>query len=128
MYVIWTSHEYTNDPDKSQLQKELVVGPEVVGRSLTASFQRMFGNTLHFQTIAKRGREKDDFTGRDVVELDLDYRIWTRDHFSPDNNTTIRYKAITRGVMGMEHYYPDILTYYKHLLDKSRIDITPTAQ
>lgn len=128
MYVLWTSHEYTNDPDKSQLQKELIVGPEVVGKSLTASFQRMFGNTLHFQTVAKRGREKDDFTGRDVVELDLDYRIWTRDHFSPDNNTTIRYKAITRGVMGMEHYYSDIQTYYKDLIEKSRIDISPTHE
>lgn len=123
MYVIWTSHEYTNDPDKSQLQKELIVGPEVVGKSLTASFQRMFGNTLHFQTVAKRGREKDDFTGRDVVDLGLDYRIWSQDHFSPDNNTTIRYKGITRGVKNMKEYYGDILDYYKDLIEKSRIDI-----
>lgn len=111
-YVIWTTHEAVNDPEKNQLVKELVCGPEVVGRSLTASFQRMFGNTLHFQTVTKKSKDKDDFTGRDVTELSLDYRIWTHDHFSPDNNTMIRYKALTRGVSEIQPYFDDILAYY----------------
>lgn len=112
-YVIWTTHEQTNDPEKSQLVKELIVGPEVVGRSLTASFQRMFGNTLHFQAVAnKKNKVKDDTTGRDMIDLELNYRIWTQDHFSPDNNTMIRYKALTRGVENLEPYYSDILSYY----------------
>lgn len=130
-YVIWTSHEQTNDPEKSQLVKELICGPEVVGRTLTASFQRMFGNTLHFQTVAnKRNKIKDDTTGRDMIDLDLDYRIWTRDHFSPDQNTMIRYKALTRGVEGLEPYYDDILTYYKNVseLSAKSLDIVNPKQ
>lgn len=111
-YVIWTAHEATNDPDKNVLNKELLVGPEVAGKALTANFQRMFGNTLHFQTVAKKVNLTDDHTGRQRTDLDIDYRIWTRDHFSPDNNTTIRYKAVTRGVRDIDHYYDDITKYY----------------
>lgn len=128
-YVLWTSHEQTNDPEKSQLVKELVCGPEVVGRSLTASFQRMFGNTLHFQTVAKRVKIKDEHTGRDAQDLDLDYRIWTQDHFSPDGNTMIRYKALTRGVENIRPYYDNITSYYRDVFEMSRkaLDIQSTT-
>lgn len=129
-YVIWTTHEQTNDPEKNQLVKELVVGPEVVGRSLTASFQRMFGNTLHFQTVAnKKDKIKDATTGRDMIDLDLDYRIWTRDHFSPDNNTMIRYKALTRGVDDLEPYYDSITKYYDAVIESGQksLDIVQQA-
>lgn len=115
-HVVWTTHEYTNDPETNVLSKDLLVGPEVVGKALTASFQKLFGNTLHFQTVAKRVKVKDEFTGKDTQDLDLDYRIWTRDHFSPDNNTTIRYKAVSRGVRGLDHSYGDILEYYDALV------------
>lgn len=120
-YVVWTAHEATNDPEKSQLIKEILVGPEVCGKALTANFQRIFGNTLHFQTVAKRGPKiKDEFTGRDLQELLLDYRIWTQDHFSPDQNTMIRYKAVSRGVRGMETSYDNILSYYTALAEKKQ--------
>jgi hypothetical protein len=125
-YVIWTAHEVNNDPDKSVINKELIVGPEVVGKALTANFQRMFGNTLHFQTVAKRGKIKDEFTGRDVGDLDLDYRIWTRDHFSPDNNTTIRYKAVTRDADNLPHYFDSITKYYDAVL-QGGLDETPSS-
>ena len=45
----------------------------------------------------------------------LDYRIWTRDHFSPDQNTLIRYKAVTRGVKTLDDYYNSITEYYDAL-------------
>lgn len=119
-YTIWTAHETASDPEKQQLVKEQIAGPEVVGRALTPIFQRMFGNTLHFQSVAKKVASKDDHTGRATNDLDIDYRIWTRDHFSPDNNTMIRYKAIVRGVDGMEPYYDDIRQLYTDLVVKSR--------
>lgn len=122
-YVIWTTHEYVNDPEKDTLNKEQIVGPEVAGKRLVASFQKMFGNTLHFQTIAKRGSDTDSFTGRKVNDLELDYRIWTRDHFSPDGNTMIRYRALTRNGSKMNDYYPSILAFYDDLGEKSKIDL-----
>lgn len=125
-HVIWTAHEATNDPDKSVINKELIVGPEVAGRALTANFQRMFGNTLHFQSVAKRSKIKDEFTQRDVMDLDLDYRIWTRDHFSPDGNTTVRYKAVTRDVNNINHYYDNILKYYEAVLHDG-LDEAPSS-
>lgn len=126
-YVFWTAHEATNDPAQSQLNKELIVGPEVVGKALTASFQRMFGNTPHFQSVAKRGKTKDDFTGKDMTELESEYRIWTNDHFSPDGNTMIRYKALTRGVDGsFPKYFNDIKSYYAAIAEfqSKGVDIT----
>ena len=127
-YVFWTAHEATNDPSQSQLNKELIVGPEVVGKALTASFQRMFGNTPHFQTVAKKGKAKDDFTGKDVTDLDLDFRIYTRDHFTPDGNTMIRYKALTRGVDNDQfpQSFDNIYAYYSALLEaqQKEVDIT----
>lgn len=114
-YVIWTSHEYTNDPSTSQIVKETIVGPEISGKALTASFQKLFGNTLHFQTVATKTKTMDTATKKERTELDLDYRIWTCDHFSPDNNTMIRYKALVRGVRGMQKYYKDIAEFYVDL-------------
>jgi hypothetical protein len=120
-YVLWTAHEATNDPDKSALMKEMIVGPEVAGKALTVNFQRIFGNTVHCQSIAKRGKIKDEHTGKDMQELDLDYRLWTRDHFSPDNNTTIRYKALTRNVEGdFPPYFDDITKYYPAILESQK--------
>lgn len=113
--VIWTAHEYTNDPTTSQTVKELLVGPEVVGKQLTSSFQKLFGGSYHFQTIATKSKVMDEATKKDRTELDLDFRIWTRDHFSPDNNTMIRYKALVRGVRGMKEYYNDIRDLYTDL-------------
>lgn len=123
-YVIWTAHEVASDPEKQQLMKEQIAGPEVVGRALTPIFQRAFGNTLHFQSVGKRvSGGQDEHTGRSANQLSLDYRIWTRDHFSPDQNTVIRYKACIRGVDQdrMEPYYDDIRQFYTDLAEKSAV-------
>lgn len=119
-YVLWTAHESTNDPDKNVLVKELIVGPEVVGKALTVNFQRIFGNTLHFQVVAKRAADKDEFTGKNIQDLNLDYRIWTQDHFSPDNNTMIRYKALTRNVRDVPPYFDSILKYYAWVIEDQK--------
>lgn len=117
-YVIWTGHETVNDPEKDQLTKEMIAGPEVVGKKLTDKFQRLYNNTIHFQSVAKRTKTKDVHLARDMNDLDIDYRLWTRDHFSPDQNTMIRYKAVTRGVEGLDHYYDSIEAYYNAVAEK----------
>jgi len=96
-HVLWTAHETTNNPDADALNKgELLAGPEAVGKALTASLQKAFNNTLHCCTVGKRGKQQDGFTGRAADELDLEYRLYTRDHFAPSGNALIRYKGCTR--------------------------------
>jgi len=95
-YVIWTAHEGDNNPEKD-LNKEALIGPEVVGKALTGSIQRSFNNTLHCTTAPKKVKKLDIHTGKQVDELDLEYRIYTRDHYSPLGTTMVRYKACTRG-------------------------------
>lgn len=96
-YVLWTAHEADNNPDKD-LNKEALIGPEVVGKALTGSIQRNFNNTLHCMTAQKKVKHVDAHTGKTVDDLDLDFRLYTRDHFSPQGNTLVRYKACTRSV------------------------------
>lgn len=105
--VLWTAHEAVNDPEKDALVKEQIVGPEVAGKALTANIQRIFQNTLHLQTVAKRVKVDDSFTGRKVDELDLDYRLYTRDHFNANGTVMTRYKGCTRAV---GESFPQFLT------------------
>ena len=95
-YVLWTAHEADNNPEKDQ-NKESLVGPEVVGKALTGSIQRNFNNTLHFVTVSKKERTVDPHTGKPTDKSNLQYRLYTRDHFSATGNTTVRFKACTRG-------------------------------
>jgi len=95
-WVIWTGHQRAVE---DKISKEVLVGPEVVGGALTSQIQRVFNNTLHFVTAAKRVKGgKDAHTEKAADDLDLEYRIYTRDHYSPDGNVTFKYKACTRGV------------------------------
>ena len=119
--VIWTAHEATNNPE-TDLNKELIVGPEVVGKQMTASVQRMFHNTVHCATAAKRVKQQDTFTGRSVDDLDIEYRLYTRDHFSASGTTLTRFKALTRHVDGTFPQYlvsetpgQTLLAYYEKL-------------
>lgn len=98
-YVLWTAHEATNNPE-TDLSKELVIGPEVIGKAMTASIQRSFNNCLHACSVSKRVKQNDTFTNKAVDELDNEYRLYTRDHFSPTGASLTRYKAITRKVDG----------------------------
>ena len=95
-YVIWTAHEADNNPDKD-VNKENLIGPAAVGKALTGSIQRNFNNTMHMVTVAAKTKVTDDHTGKAVDALDLEYRLYTRDHFSATGATTVRFKACTRG-------------------------------
>lgn len=94
--VIWTAHERST---QDKISGEKLVGPEAAGEAITSNLPRVFNNTLHFVTASKaKDKKKDDHTEKMVAELDVEYRIYTRDHFHPDGNTFVKYKAVTRGV------------------------------
>lgn len=119
--VIWTAHEATNNPE-NDLNKELLVGPEVVGKALTSTIQRSFNNTLHFCTVSKRTKQQDSFTGKAVDDLDVEHRIYTRDHFSAAGASLTRFKACTRGADAQVPQYVTggapgmaVLAYYEML-------------
>jgi hypothetical protein len=98
--VIWTAHESMNDPEKDALVRETIAGPEVAGKALTTTIQRAFNNTLHMQTVGKRIKKQDEFTNKNVDDLDIEYRLYARDHFNANGTVMVRYKACTRGVDG----------------------------
>jgi hypothetical protein len=100
--VIWTTHE-RGAQDK--ISQEKVVGPEVIGEALTANIQRAFNDTLHFVTASNvKDKEKDAHTEKMITDLDVEFRIYTRDHFHPDGTSFVKYKATTRG--GIPAYDP----------------------
>jgi hypothetical protein len=106
-YVVWTAHEavaeqQTNIGDLKNPVKlktgEIIVGPEVAGKALTPVIQRCFGNMFHFQTLSKKIKlaTTDEMAIAGASDLDLSYRIWTRDHFAVDGQSQLRYVACTR--------------------------------
>jgi len=122
-HVIWTAHETVNDPEKNPLIKEQIAGPEVIGKALTDKIQRVFGNTVHMQSVGKRVKHDDTFTNRKVDEFDLEFRCYTRDHFHPNGTVLTRFKGCTRNVDAKKiaQYFVGadagvgILDYYKAL-------------
>lgn len=95
-YVLWTAHEADNNAEKD-LNKESLVGPSVVGKALTGIVQRNFNNTLHCVQASKKVKKQDDLTNKQVDDLISEYRIYTTDHYSANGQTTVRFKACTRG-------------------------------
>ncbi len=92
-WVIWTAHERAAE---NKLTNEKVIGPEGVGGASTASMPRMFGNTLHFATAEKLGKEKDAHTGVEVSVVDAVYRIHTKPHYRAEGKVFTKYLATTR--------------------------------
>lgn len=92
-WVIWTAHER---PSEDKVSGQKLIGPEVAGGALTASVSRVFNNTLHFTQAQKTDKKADEHTGKQVDVIDAEYRIYTRDHYRPEGNTFVQYKAVTR--------------------------------
>lgn len=122
--VIWTSHERAA---KDKITGEALVGPEVAGEALTANLSRHFNNTLHFATVGKVTKEKDQHSEKMVGDLDVEFRIYTRDHFNGDGTSFVKYKAGSRGgvteKLGMPLYLTSevpgqsILEFYQKIAD-----------
>lgn len=109
-HVFWTTHEVAAEQEQSFGERgaqtkvkvgEMIIGPEGVGKARTGTIQRNFGQCMHFQTVSKMVRDpqnKDEHTGQSVRELDLERRIYTRDHFSYLSEVQVRHLAATRDV------------------------------
>lgn len=104
--VIWTAHERSAE---DRISKEKLVGPAAAGEAITAQLPRIFNNTLHFMTVANTAKKlKDTQTDQMVKDIDAEWRIYTRDHFHPDGQMFVKYKAVTRGVCekdGLKLFY-----------------------
>lgn len=93
--VIWTAHERST---QDKISGEKLVGPEAAGEAITANLPRVFNNTLHFVTASrKKEKAKDAHTDAMVIDLETEFRVYTRDHFHPDGTSFVKYKAVTRG-------------------------------
>lgn len=141
-YVIWTAHEGSNDPEKD-MNRELVVAPGMPGRAMTGQIQRLFGNTLHLVSVPKRVKAQDSYTGKTTDELDLEYRLYTRDHFSATGSVTTRFKACTRGANDQDvpqffvadtpgtallQYYQTLARLRQETATRIRASVTPSQQ
>jgi hypothetical protein len=92
-WVIWTAHERAA---QNKLTGETIVGPEGAGEAATASFPRVFNNTLHFATVEKLTKEADSHTGAQVSMVDAEYRVYTRNHFRAEGKMYTKFLATTR--------------------------------
>jgi len=96
-WVIWTAHERLDDGKSgAEQQREKLIGPEVVGKALTASISRVFHNTLHFTTVMSKKKVADPTTQKQVDVVHTEYRVYTRDHFDADGTNYTKYKAVSR--------------------------------
>lgn len=124
-HIIWTTHERAAEDKKSG---EKLIGMEVAGSAATPTIGKMFNNVWHFQTATKRIKGKrDEHTEKLVDDLDVEYRVWTRDHISADGVTSLKYLAVTRGVSASEfpHYHAadtpgESVDYLYDLIDQQR--------
>ncbi len=116
-FVIWSTHERVDDGERSaglgpQAGKNRIddkgIGPEIIGKAMTASVSREYGNTLHFCTATKKVSDgMDDISGKTTYKDKTEYRVYTRDHYDPDGIVSMKYKAINRAVypQHIEDYY-----------------------
>lgn len=136
--VVWTAHERSS---QDKISGEKLVGPEGAGEAMTANLPRLFNNTLHFVTASKKSDKlKDAHTGQMITDLDVEYRIYTRDHFHPDGSTFVKYKAVTRGAsesQGMPLYFSSdtpgqsVLDFYQkiaNLREERASALTPPSE
>lgn len=106
--VYWSAHERVDDGERnSGLGKdapktrvnEKNIGPEILGKALTNSIGREFGNTLHFTTATKKVQDgTDPITGKTQYKDKTEYRVYTRDHYDPDGIVQLKYIAIHRAM------------------------------
>jgi hypothetical protein len=81
VYKLWTAHEQRAE---DELSKEVVVGPDIVGKALTPKIMGSFGHTIHLAKAAKRVKKKDPQTGKEVEEIVLERRAYTESHYDPN--------------------------------------------
>lgn len=140
-WVIWTTHERMDDGERGGGLKgegkvkldDKTIGPELIGKALTANISRDFGNTLHFTTATKKVADgTDSITGKTLYKDKTEYRIYTRDHFDPDGIVGLKYRAVCR-VSGdpskvADYYVSDapgqaLLDFYTALAAANKLEV-----
>lgn len=132
-HKIWTAHETIMDDvvnigdlkNPVKIRKGVVIGgPEAAGKALTPNLQRIFNNTLHFQTVAKqvKGDKDENLDNKELIDNEISFFLWTRDHHAQNGATNVKFKGCTRNVP--EDFPPyfigekkgqNILDYYRAL-------------
>lgn len=115
-WVLWTAHPvetYDKDEggkagDYGKLIGKTMVTPDVGGKAPGSWVSREFGNTLHFDVATKREQVKDEHMNKPVASNDREYRLYTRDHYDPDGNSFVEYRAGNR--CAIPDMMPDYLT------------------
>lgn len=109
-FVIWSAHERIDDgerggafvkggPDTKIRISDKSIGAELVGKALTASISREYGNTLHFTQATKKVADgTDPISGKTLYKDKAEYRVYTRDHYDPDGIVTLKYRAVNRAI------------------------------
>lgn len=123
-WVIWTAHE-----KEAESQGEKIIGPEVVGKAMTPTISGKFDNTLHFTTVVRKEKLKDEQSGKMIDKLWTEYRVYTRDHFDPDGSHFIKYKAVTRcpkpkimpDYFKSEEMGDNVIQFYEKLAEANRL-------
>jgi len=95
-FVYWTTHERVAE---DKIAQEPIVGPEVIGSALTANLARYFSDLLHFTTAMTTKKVTDPTTKKSIDIVDVEYRMYTRDHMDPDGTTFKRFRAGARTPM-----------------------------
>lgn len=106
-WVLWTAHERIDDGERGGGLKpgqgdkirvdEKTIGPELIGKAMTASISREFGNTLHFVLASKKeSKGTDPVSGKTQYADKAEYRVYTRDHYDPDGIVGLKYRAVCR--------------------------------
>jgi hypothetical protein len=128
--VYWTAHQREADDAET---KERLIGPEVLGKAMTTSIGASFGNTIHMDTAllkdanGKPVKKRDPVTKKEVDEIELVRRAYTREHYDPDAANFIKYYANNRCASPdkMPSYLepPDPIEFYR-LLREGRMTVT----
>ncbi len=138
-WVVWTTHpvETADTAEGGQVGEygkiigKKITGPELCGKAKVLKLPPAFGNTLHFDTATKKvtPREQDEKTGKVVPSLDMEYRIYTRNHFDPDQQVPTEFIAGNRCPVPelMPDYFtsdekggPAILQFYERMVEAQR--------
>lgn len=124
-WVIWTGHptkeaadtdEGGTTGDYGKVIGKKVIGMEAAGKALAPVVSKEFGNTLHFDTVTKYKAVVDPDSQKQIKEIDRVYRIYTRDHFDPDGNTAIEFRAVNR--CPIPEMMPDYVTSIGEFYEK----------
>jgi hypothetical protein len=91
--VLWTAHERRLDDEE---QRETLFGPDVCGKALTGRIGASFGNTLHMQLVHTTKKVKDPVTQKQIEQLGVERRLYTREHVDPEAKTYVKYFANSR--------------------------------